>query len=264
MMNKLAGRVAYVTGAAMGNGEGMARVLAKHGAHVLLADISDHVFKTAKSMEAEGNKTTAYQVDVANYEEVKKSVDDAIKRFGKIDILINNAGVSKMFRFLEVSDEIRDWQFNVNINGTWNCSKAILPNMIKQKYGKIVIISSVTGPIVVDEGQVAYATTKAALLGFTKALAREVVRDNITVNAICPGIILTPHLKGTAQRVNPDNPQKVLDGIASGIPMGRLGTIEEIGDLAAFLSSDESRYITGTQIIIDGGLTLPETAAIKM
>ena len=264
MMKKLAGRVAYITGAAMGNGEGMARVLAKHGAHVLLADISDQVFKTAKSMEAEGSKATAYQVDVAKYEEVKKSVDDALKRFGKIDILINNAGVLKYARFLEISDELRDWHFNVNINGTWNCSKAILPNMIQQKYGRIVNISSVTGPIVVDEGQIAYATTKAALLGFTKALAREVVRDNITVNAILPGCILTPHLEGTANRVNPDNPQKVLDGIASGIPMGRLGTIEEMGDLAAFLSSDESRYITGTQIIIDGGSTLPETISIKI
>lgn len=263
-MNKLAGRVAYVTGAAMGNGEGMARVLAKHGAHVLLADISDQVFKTAKSIEAEGNKTTAYQVDVAKYEEVKKSVDDAIKKFGKIDILVNNVGVLKYARFLEMSDELRDWHFNVTINGTWNCSKAILPNMVKQKYGKIINISSVTGTVVVDEGQTAYATTKAALLGFTKALAREFAKYNITVNAICPGNILTPHLKGTANRVNPDNPQKVLDDMASWIPMGRLGTIEEIGDLAAFLSSDESRYITGTQIIIDGGLTLPETAAIKM
>jgi len=263
-MNKLTGRIAYVTGAAMGNGEGIARVLAKHGAHVLLADISDQVFKTAKSMETEGNKATAYQVDVAKYEEVKKSVDDALKRFGKIEILINNAGVLKYARFLEISDELRDWHFNVNINGTWNCSKAILPNMIQQKYGRIVNISSVTGPIVVDEGQIAYATTKAALLGFTKALAREVVRDNITVNAILPGCILTPHLEGTANRVNPDNPQKVLDGIASGIPMGRLGTIEEMGDLAAFLSSDESRYITGTQITIDGGSTLPETVFIKI
>jgi NAD(P)-dependent dehydrogenase (short-subunit alcohol dehydrogenase family) len=177
--------------------------------------------------------------------------------------LVNNAGVLQYAHFLEMSDELRDWHFKVNIIGAWNCCKAIIPNMIKEKYGKIVNMSSVTGPIVVDEGQIAYATTKAALLGFTKALAREFVGYNITVNAICPGCILTPHLKGTANRVNPDNPQKVLDDIASGIPMGRLGTIEEIGDLAAFLSSDESSYITGTHFIIDGGSTLPETVAIK-
>lgn len=264
-MKKLEGKVAYITGSAMGNGEGIARVLARHGAHVLLADVSDQVLKTVESIKEAGYQATAYQVDVTDYKQVKESVDDALAKFKKIDILVNNAGVSKMARFLEVSDELRDWTFNINVNGVWNCTKAVLPNMIKQKYGKIINMSSVTGPIVVDEGQVAYATTKAALLGFTKALAREVVKDNINVNAICPGIILTPHVKDiTAVRVNPDNPQKVLDDLALSIPMGRLGTIEEIGDLAAFLASDESRYITGTQVVIDGGETLPETVAFQI
>jgi len=126
-------------------------------------------------------------------------------------------------------------------------------------------MSSITGTMVVGEGQVAYATTKAALLGFTKALALEVVKDNITVNAICPGIIFTPHIKDvTATRINPGHPQKVLNDFANNIPMGRLGTIEEIGNLAAFLSSDESSYITGTQNVIDGGLTLLEIMGLKI
>ena len=263
-MGKLDGKVAYITGAAMGNGEGIARALAKHGAHVLLADISDKVFDTAKSIESEGNKVTAYKVDVTRSEEVKKSVDDALKKFKKIDILVNNAGVgTKRMNFLETSDEVRDFCFNVNINGVWDCTKAILPNMIKQKYGKIVIISSVTGPMVADEGEVAYATSKAAVWGFTKALAVEVAKDNITVNAICPGYILTPMVKGSANELDPDNPQSALDAIAGNVPMGRLGKIEEIGELAAFLSSDESSYITGTQIVIDGGSTLPETVSTK-
>jgi NAD(P)-dependent dehydrogenase (short-subunit alcohol dehydrogenase family) len=259
-MGKLDGKVAYITGAAMGIGEGIARVLAEHGAHVLLADILDEVFNTAKSIEAEGNEATAYKVDVTRSEEVKKSVDDALNKYEKIDILVNNAGVSKKrINFLETSDEFRDFHFNVNINGVWNCTKVILPNMIKQKYGKIVIISSVTGTMVADEGQVTYATTKAAVLGFTKALAREVAKDNINVNAICPGYIMTPLVKRVASKLDPGNPQSVIDGIASTIPMGRLGKVEEIGELAAFLSSDESSYITGTQIVIDGGSTLPET-----
>lgn len=263
-MGKLDGKVAYITGAAMGNGEGIARVLAKHGAHVLLADISDQVFDTAKSIEVEGNEATAYKVDVSKPEEVKKSVNDALEKFDKIDILVNNAGVTiKRTNFLEISNEVRDFLFGVNINGVWNCTKVILPNMIKRKYGKIVIMSSVTGTMVADEGQVAYATTKAAVLGFTKALAREVAKDNINVNAICPGYILTPMIKGVASRLEPDNPQLVIDRIVGTIPIGRIGKIEEIGELAAFLSSDESSYITGTQIVIDGGSTLPETLSAK-
>ncbi len=261
-MKKLENRVAYITGAAMGNGEGIAKVLAKHGATVLLADISEKVFETVKKIKSEGNEAFAYKVDVTNYNDVQKSVDDAISKHNKIDILINNAGVIRLIKFLEMSDEIRDFHFNVNINGIWNCSKAVLPNMIKNNYGKIVVMSSVTGPMVADEGEVAYATSKAAAWGFTKGLAREVAKYNINVNAICPGFVLTPMVEGMAKETNPDNPQEVIDGLAKGIPFKRLCKIEEIGDLAAFLSSDESKYITGTQFVIDGASTLPESAAI--
>ena len=126
-------------------------------------------------------------------------------------------------------------------------------------YGKIVNLSSVTGPMVADSGEVAYATTKAALLGFTKSLAMELVNEGINVNAIMPGYILTPLVENMAKVSNPENPQSIIDGIASGIPMGRLGTIDELGDLAAFLASDASSYITGQGIVIDGASTLPET-----
>ena len=135
-------------------------------------------------------------------------------------------------------------------------------NKDKNKYGKIVIMSSVTGPMVADEGETAYATTKAALWGFTKALAREVANDGITVNAICPGYILTPMAEQVARESDPDNPDAVIKGIAGGVPIGRLGNILEIGELAAFLASDESTYITGTQVVIDGGSTLPETVSV--
>jgi NAD(P)-dependent dehydrogenase (short-subunit alcohol dehydrogenase family) len=131
--------------------------------------------------------------------------------------------------------------------------------MQENQYGRIIIMSSVTGPMVSNPGETAYATTKAALWGFTKALALEVVSYNITVNAICPGMIRTPMVEKGVAEFSPDNVDGLIDMIAGTIPMKRLGTILEIGELAAFLASDESTYITGTQVVIDGGSTLPET-----
>jgi len=156
--------------------------------------------------------------------------------------------------------DIRDFVFNVNLNGTWNCTKTVVPYMVEKKYGKIVNLSSVTGPIVTDVGQTAYATTKAGVWGFTKALAMELVDYNINVNMICPGMFKTPMVTNEAKRFAPDSPEVVLDFIASKIPMKRLGEPEEIGYLAAFLASDEAAYITGQPFVIDGGSTLPETA----
>jgi NAD(P)-dependent dehydrogenase (short-subunit alcohol dehydrogenase family) len=262
MRGKIDGKVAVVTGAAMGNGEGIAKVLAKHGAHVVLWDISEKVFDTAESLKSKSYKSTAAKVDVTDFEACRKAADNVIAKRGRIDILCNNAGVIRLANFLEMSDEVRDFHFDVNIKGVWNCTKAILPNMVRNTYGKIVNMSSVTGPMVADEGETAYATTKAALWGFTKALAREVAKYGITVNAICPGYILTPMAEQIAKDSDPQNPKAVIEGIASGVPLGRLGNILEIGELAAFLCSDESAYITGTQVVIDGGSTLPETVSV--
>ena len=134
--------------------------------------------------------------------------------------------------------------------------------MKEQKYGRVVIMSSVTGYMVADPGEAGYAMSKAALIGLTKALAREFAQDGITVNAICPGYVDTPMVQGIALQSDADDPQSVKQGIAAATPLGRLADPEEIGDLAAFLGSDESRYITGTQIVIDGGSTLPETISV--
>ncbi len=257
-MGKLDGRIAIITGAAMGNGEGIARVMAKYGARVILWDISEKVYETAKSIQSAGHEATPYKVDVRSFEQCKKAADDVAAKSGRIDVLCNNAGVTRMVPFLEMSDEDRDFQFDVNIKGVWNCTKAVLPYMKEKQYGRIVIMSSVTGPMVANSGETAYALTKAALWGFTKALAIEVVKDNIAVNAICPGMIRTPMVENEVKKYNPDDPDSVLDMIASAIPMGRLGSNMEIGELAAFLASDESTYITGTQVVIDGGNSLPE------
>lgn len=259
-MGKLDGKVAIVTGAAVGNGSGIAKVLAKQGATVILTDVQDKVYETAKEIQADGYKALAFKMDVSRFEDVKEVVDKAVKEVGAIHILVNNAGIINLQPFLEMSDEVRDRMFNVNIIGVWNCTKAVLPYMLKQQYGRIVNMSSVTGTMVVDLGETAYATTKAAVWGFTKAMAIEVAKSNITVNAICPGYILTPMVQQIAKESDPGNPTSVIDGIARSIPLGRLGSVEEVGDLAAFLASDEAKYITGTQVVLDGGSTLPETA----
>ncbi len=257
---KLSGKVAVVTGGAMGNGLGVVKTFLKYGARVIVIDYSDKLTDSLKSLD--NPMLMGYQADLRDKETLEAIIDDVIEKYGKIDILVNNAGIAKLERFIDMSDEVRDTHFDINIKGTWNITKCVLPHMVKANYGKVVNLSSVTGPMVADSGEVAYATTKAALLGFTKSLAMEVVENNITVNAIMPGYILTPMVEGIAVETDKDNPQSVIDGIAAGIPMGRLGTIEELGELAAFLASDESSYITGQGIVIDGGSTLPETKSV--
>ena len=251
---KLENKVAVVTGGAMGNGKGIVDVFVKYGAKVAILDYSDEIAKVVNN-----DNIIGFKVDIRDKNTVKAAIDKVVEKFGKIDILVNNAGVCKLETFMNMDDELRDYHFDINIIGTWNVTKAVLPYMIKNNYGSIINLSSVTGPMVADAGEVAYATTKAAILGFTKALAREVVDNNIRVNAIMPGYIRTPMVDNMAKLSNPDNPEEVIDGIAGAIPMKRLGKIEELGELAAFLASEESSYITAQGIVIDGGSTLPET-----
>ena len=197
--------------------------------------------------------------DQASQMKMNQETQDIYAKYGKIDILVNNAGVCRLETFENTSFELRDFHLDINIKGTWNVTKAVLPYMKKSTHGSIINLSSVTGPMVADSGEVAYATTKAALIGFTKALAQEVVKDSIRVNAIMPGYIMTPMVEGMAKETNASDPSSVIAGIAKAIPMQRLGTIKELGELAAFLASEESSYITGQGIVIDGGSTLPET-----
>lgn len=259
---KLENKIAVVTGGAMGNGKGIVDVFVKYGARVIILDYSDEVVNTLKEYQSNGKDVIGYKVDIRDEKRVQAIIEDVIKRYGRIDVLVNNAGVAKLAPFTEMSDEVRDFHLDINIKGTWNVTKSVVPFMKRGKYGRIVNLSSVTGPMVADSGEVAYATTKAALIGFTKCLAVELVKDGITVNAICPGYIMTPMVEGIAKESNAADPQSVVNGIAAGIPMGRLGTIEELGELAAFLGSDESAYITGTAVVIDGGSTLPETMSV--
>lgn len=256
---KLNGKVAVVTGGAMGNGLGIVEVFLKYGAKVIILDYSNELENTIRKLKSSDNDVEGYLVDIRDNTRVTDVLNEVGKKYGQIDILINNAGVCKLDTFENMSDELRDFHFDINIKGTWNVTKAVLPYMKKNNKGSIVNLSSVTGPMVADSGEVAYATTKAALIGFTKALAMELVNNNIRVNAIMPGYIMTPMVEGMAKETDASNPDNIVKGIAMGIPMKRLGTIEELGELAAFLASDESSYITGQGIVIDGGSTLPET-----
>lgn len=257
---KLDGKVAIVTGGAMGNGLGIVKMFLKYGAEVIIVDFSSQLTKTLQDLHHP--KVMGYCADIRDKKMLDAIVKDVITKKGKIDILVNNAGIAKLEKFVNMTDEIRDSHFDINIKGTWNMTQAVVPYMIQNNYGKIVNLSSVTGPLVADCGEVAYATTKAAILGFTKGLAMELVENHINVNAIMPGYIMTPMVEGIAKDTNQENPDSVVSGIAAGIPMGRLGTIEELGELAAFLASDESTYITGQGIVIDGASTLPETKSV--
>lgn len=259
-MKKLEGKVAIVTGGAMGNGLGIAKVFLRYGAKVIIIDYADEINNALGELRKDyPDSVVGYKFDIRDNNLVKSACDNIYQKFGHIDILINNAGVCRLETFENMSDELRDFHFDINIKGTWNMTKAVLPYMKQNKSSSIVNLSSVTGPLVADSGEVAYATTKAALIGFTKGLAAEVVKNNIRVNAIMPGYIHTPMVDNMAKISNPENPEEVVKGIALGIPMKRLGTIEELGELAAFLASDESSYITAQGIVIDGGSTLPET-----
>lgn len=262
-MKRLKGKTALITGASKGIGEGIARVYAKEGADLVLCARGVQTEKLCEELrDRYGIDAIFVPTDVADMQACERAAAAAIARFGRVDILVSNAGVCRLGSFLEASEADRDYHLDVNVKGAWNICHAVLPVMKEQKYGRVVIMSSVTGYMVADPGEAGYAMSKAALIGLTKALAREFAQDGITVNAICPGYVDTPMVQGIALQSDADDPQSVKQGIAAATPLGRLADPEEIGDLAAFLGSDESRYITGTQIVIDGGSTLPETISV--
>lgn len=257
---KLENKVAIITGGAMGIGKGIVDVFLKYGAKVIILDNNEKLKDTLTELNAKyPGKVNGFIVDIRRKEVIRACFKEIEKMYQNIDIIVNNAGVCVLETFENMSDEKRDFHFDININGTWNVTKTFLPLLKKSGKGAIVNLSSVTGPMVADSGEVAYATSKAAIIGFTKSLAMEVVTNNIRVNAIMPGYVETPLVNNMAVISNEANPKSVIDDIAKCIPMKRLANPIEIGELAAFLASDESSYITGQGIVIDGGSTLPET-----
>lgn len=262
-MAKLDGKVAIITGAAAGLGKGIATVYAKYGAKMCLIDIDKEVVNTAKQLQEKfQTEIISYVGSVANKEQMQEAAKITIEKFGKINIACCNAGVCRLAPFEQMSDEIRDFHIDVNIKGVWNTCQAVIPCMLKNGGGSIVIASSVTGDIVADAGEAAYAMTKSALVGLTKSLAVEYASRNIRVNCSQLGYARTPMVEKMAIESNPDDPESAINDIAKGVPMNRLAKPTEVGELFAFLGSDESSYLTSSQIVIDGGSTLPETMSI--
>lgn len=261
-MERLNNKVAIVTGAAQGIGKGIAKALGREGAIVALWDIADHVHDTAKELKDSGLKVSSYTVNVADVGQVDKAVNEISDQFEKVDILVNNAATAVFSPFVEMTLEDRDRIFNVNFNGMWNCTRAVMPRMLIRQYGKIVNISSVTGPRVATPGLTAYSATKGAISAFTRALALEVAGHGVTVNSILPGFIDTPLTKPMAEDFRMDE-KEFSKWLGESIPMKRMGTAEELGNLALFLVSDESRYITGQEIVIDGGNIIQEVKRAK-
>jgi NAD(P)-dependent dehydrogenase (short-subunit alcohol dehydrogenase family) len=256
-------QVAIVTGAAKGIGLGIAETLCEEGYQVLMLSRGIDVLGRAEELQKLGFMTKGYVCDIANLQMIQKTIEEIIEEFGKIDVLINNAGIAKMKKFEEIDDVLLNDHIDINIKGTWYMTKAVIPYMKKANYGRIITMSSVTGTMVCDKGYTAYGMTKAALIGLTKTIAMEYAEYGITSNAICPGYICTPNVIKGSKNAHPEDPERVIKEIAAGIPMKKLGTPKQIGSAVAFLASPESAYITGTSLVIDGGNMLPETNAVR-
>ena len=252
-------RVAIITGAARGLGEGIARAMAREGTRTVLFSRTVALLeKLAKDIRDSGQAAVYFPVDVTDAGQVNRAVGEVLSRYGRIDILVNNAAVAPSVPFLETSDETLDRVIDTNIKGVFNCTRAVLPGMIERRYGKIVNISSVTGPRVSNQGLSVYSASKGAVSGFTKSIALEVAEHGINVNAILPGSFDTPMMRSMAASRGFDSEDAYIKEVGKEIPLGRLGTMDEAGDLAVFLASEASKYITGTEIIIDGGNIIQE------
>lgn len=246
-MKLLEGKTAIITGASRGIGRGIAEVFAKHGANVAFTYSSSA--EAAKVLEDEltalGVQAKGYQSNAADFNEAQKLVDDVITTFGNIDILINNAGITKDNLLMRISEQDFDTVINVNLKSVFNMTKAVQKTMLKNRKGSIINMSSVVG-VKGNAGQTNYAASKAGVIGFTKSVALELGSRNIRCNAIAPGFIETE----MTAKLNDD----VVQGWRDGIPLKRGGTTEDVANACLFLASDMSAYITGQVMNVDGGM----------
>jgi len=243
---KLQGKVALVTGGAQGIGRAIALALAREGAAVVLSDINlPKAEETAREVIQLGREALAVGGNVAQAKDAEAMVEEAVQKFGRLDILVNNAGITRDQILLRMKEEDWDAVLAVNLKGTFNCTKAALRYLVKQKSGKIVNIASVVGEMG-NAGQSNYAASKAGVIGFTKAIAREYAARNIQVNAVAPGFIDTAMTQAI--------PAKEREFLIQQIPMQRLGTPDDVAEAVLFLASPSADYITGQVLNVNGGM----------
>ncbi|OPJ56933.1 3-oxoacyl-[acyl-carrier-protein] reductase FabG [Alkalithermobacter paradoxus] len=248
-MIELKDKVALVTGGSRGIGKSIAIKLASLGANVVINYTSreEEALNTQKEIESYGVKSMVVKCDVSKYDDVQNMIDKTVSEFGRVDILVNNAGITKDGLLMKMKEEDFDAVIAVNLKGVFNCTKAVTRPMMKQRYGKIINMSSVVG-VMGNAGQANYCASKAGVIGFTKSSAKELASRNINVNAIAPGFIDTDMTKVLKDDVK--------EAMMRSIPLNRYGSAEDIANLVAFLSSSMSDYITGQVIHVDGGMVM--------
>ncbi len=245
---RLADKVAIITGAGSGIGEATALKFAREGAKVAVCDINEEAAQAAARAIAEaGGDAIAYRVDVTDKASIARMVEAVMAKWGRIDTLVNNAGIVQDAQFKKMTDEQFERVIDVNLKGVYNCTKAVVDIMLEQHSGCILNASSIVG-IYGNFGQTNYAATKFGVIGMVKTWARELGRKGIRANAICPGFVETPILSSM--------PEKVIKMMEDRVPMGRLAKSEEIANTYAWLASDEASYINGAVIEVSGGVTI--------
>lgn len=242
----LTGKVAVITGAAQGIGRAIALCLTEKGADIAVADINQERAETvAREIEAGGRRAFAIKVNVASLKDCEELMKTTVEKLGKIDILVNNAGITRDTVLLRMKEEQWDDVIQVNLKGTFNCTKTAIRYMFRQQSGRIINIASITGAMG-NPGQANYSASKAGVMGFTKAIAREYADRRITVNAVAPGFIETAMTEAI--------PPKERELLVSQIPAKRLGTPQDVANIVCYLASDYAGYITGQVIHVNGGL----------
>ena len=244
---RLKGKVAIVTGASRGLGKGIAKKLAEEGASVVIADMIP-ADEAVKEITEEGGTAVAYKVNISDQDEVKGMVNFAIEKFGTLDIMVNNAGINRDGMLHKMSRENWDLVIAVNLTGTFYCTQEAIKYMRQKEYGRIINISS--GSWLGNIGQANYAASKAGVVGLTKTAARENAKKGITCNAICPGFIETD----MTSKLKEVNGGAAWDSMISRVPMGYAGKPSDVGNMVAFLASDEASYITSEVINVGGGM----------